>query len=95
MLDRWWLGTHQGAISPKHLDYYLDEYSFRYNRRRSRARGMLFYRLLQQATQVDPAPYRRLVGGRTHPAPIYRAYESEVDTHFSELFPSYWNTYPA
>ena len=69
LLDRWWLGTHQGAISPKHLDYYLDEYSFRYNRRRSRARGMLFYRLLQQATQVDPAPYRRLVGGKMRPGP--------------------------
>lgn len=69
LVDRWWLGTHQGAISPKHLDYYLDEYTFRYNRRRSRARGMLFYRLLEQATQVDPAPYRRLVGGKTHPDP--------------------------
>jgi len=48
LLDRWWLGTHQGAISPKHLDYYLDEYTFRFNRRRSRAPGMLFYRLLEQ-----------------------------------------------
>lgn len=64
LLERWWLGTHQGAIRPKHLDYYLDEYTFRYNRRRSRARGMLFYRLLQQSTQVDPAPYKSLVGGK-------------------------------
>jgi len=63
LLDRWWLGTHQGAISPKHLDYYLDEYTFRYNRRRSRARGMLFYRLLQQSAHIDPVPYKRLVGG--------------------------------
>jgi len=69
LLDRWWLGTHQGAIRPKHLDYYLDEYTFRYNRRRSRARGMLFYRLLQQGTQVDPAPYRHLVGGNMHADP--------------------------
>jgi transposase-like protein len=67
LVDRWWLGTHQGAISPKHLDYYLDEYTFRFNRRRSLARGLLFYRLLQQATQVDPAPYRHLVGGKDHP----------------------------
>jgi len=64
LLDRWWLGTHQGAISPRHLDYYLDEYAFRYNRRRSRARGMLFYRLLQQSVHVDPVPYKRLIGGK-------------------------------
>ena len=64
LLQRWWLGTHQGAIRPNHLDYYLDEYTFRYNRRQSRARGMLFYRLLQQSVQVDPAPYRSLVGGK-------------------------------
>ena len=65
LLDRWWLGTHQGAIRAKHLDYYLDEYTFRYNRRQSRARGMLFYRLLQQSAQVDPVPYRNLVGGKS------------------------------
>ncbi len=63
LLKRWLLGTHQGAVSPKHLDYYLDEYTFRFNRRRSRARGMLFYRLLQQALKVDSVPYRRLVSG--------------------------------
>lgn len=65
LLDRWWLGTHQGAISPRHLDYYLDEYTFRYNRRRSRARGMLFYRLLQQSAHADPVPYKHLIGGKT------------------------------
>lgn len=64
LLDRWWLGTHQGAIRPPHLDYYLDEYTFRFNRRRSRARGLLFYRLLQQALEVEPVPYKRLVGGK-------------------------------
>ena len=64
LLDRWWLGTHQGAISVRHLDYYLDEYTFRFNRRRSQARGMLFYRLLQQSVQVDAVPYKRLVGGK-------------------------------
>jgi transposase-like protein len=63
LLNRWWLGTHQGAIRPRHLDYYLDEYTFRYNRRGSQARGMLFYRLLQQAVRADPVPYRGLVGG--------------------------------
>ena len=63
LLKRWLLGTHQGAVSEKHLDYYLDEFTFRFNRRRSRARGLLFYRLLQNAVQVDPVPYRQLVGG--------------------------------
>jgi len=44
--------------------YYLDEYTFRFNRRRSGSRGLLFYRLLQQAAASDPVPYRRLVGGK-------------------------------
>jgi len=65
LLKRWILGTHQGAISWKHLDYYLDEFTFRFNRRRSGARGMLFYRLLQQAVATDPVPYRRMVGGES------------------------------
>jgi hypothetical protein len=63
LLKRWLLGTHQGAVRPEHLDYYLDEFAFRFNRRTSRSRGKLFYRLLQQAVQVDPAPYQSLVGG--------------------------------
>jgi transposase-like protein len=61
LLKRWLLGTHQGAVSSKHLDYYLDEFTFRFNRRTSRSRGKLFYRLLQQAVQIDPAPYRTIV----------------------------------
>jgi transposase-like protein len=64
LLKRWLLGTHQGAVSPQHLEYYLDEFTFRFNRRRSKARGMLFYRLLQQAVRTDPVPYLSLVGGR-------------------------------
>lgn len=64
LLKRWLVGTHQGAVSHEHLDYYLDEFTFRFNRRRSRARGLLFYRLLQQAVEVAPIPYSRLVGGK-------------------------------
>ena len=64
LLKRWLMGTHQGAVSTKHLDYYLDEFTFRFNRRTSRSRGKLFYRLLQQAVQVDPAPYKMIVGGK-------------------------------
>ena len=54
LLKRWLMGTHQGAVSHKHLDYYLDEFTFRFNRRRSKSRGKLFYRLAQQAVAVDP-----------------------------------------
>lgn len=63
LLKRWLLGTHQGAVSTAHLDYDLDEFTFRFNRRRARHPGKVFYRLVQQALLVDPAPYRRLVKG--------------------------------
>jgi transposase-like protein len=55
-LKRWLLGTHQGAAQPEYLAYYLDEFTFRFNRRTSRSRGKLFYRLIQQALQIDPVP---------------------------------------
>lgn len=61
LLKRWLLGTHQGAVSREHLDYYLDEFTFRFNRRTSRDRGKLFYRLLQQAAAVEPTSYRQMV----------------------------------
>jgi hypothetical protein len=61
LLKRWLLGTHQGAVANEYLGYYLDEFTFRFNRRTSASRGKLFYRLLQQAVQVDPAPQRRLM----------------------------------
>jgi transposase-like protein len=64
LLKRWLMSTHQGAVSHEHLDYYLDEFTFRFNRRRSKARGLLFYRLIQQAVEVAPVPYRVLVGGK-------------------------------
>lgn len=63
LLKRWLLGTHQGAVSAEHLDYYLDEFTFRFNRRTSRSRGKLFYRLLQQAVQLPPTPCREMIGG--------------------------------
>ena len=61
LLKRWLLGTHQGAVSEKHLPYYLDEFTFRFNRRTSRSRGKLFYRLLQQAVEVGPHTYETLI----------------------------------
>jgi len=55
LLKRWLLGTHQGAVHQSHLEYYLDEFTFRFNRRTSRSRGKLFYRLIQQAVAIDPS----------------------------------------
>ena len=64
LLKRWLLGTHQGAVSATHLDYYLDEYTFRFNRRTSGSRGLLFLRLMQQAVDLSPVPAKELLGGR-------------------------------
>jgi len=63
LVKRWLVGTHQGAVSHEHLDYYLDEYNFRFNRRTSRSRGKLFYRLLQQAVATEPRAYHALFRG--------------------------------
>jgi len=63
LLKRWILGTHQGSVSHEHLAYYLDEFTFRFNRRRSAYRGKLFYRLLQQALQTGPVPCSELKKG--------------------------------
>lgn len=62
LLKRWLLGIHQGAVRQHQLEFYLDEFTFRFNRRTSRSRGKLFYRLAQQAVMVEPAPYARMVG---------------------------------
>lgn len=61
LLKRWLLGTHQGAVSHEHLSYYLDEYTFRFNRITSKHRGKLFFRLLQNAMEIDPVTYREMV----------------------------------
>ncbi len=63
LLKRWLLGTYQGAVRPAHLDYYLDEYTFRFNRRTSASRGKLFFRLVQQAVLVAPVRNKDIVGG--------------------------------
>ena len=61
LLKRWMLGTHQGAIGHQHLDDYLNEFVFRFNRRKSASRGKLFFRLAQQAVPIAPTTYERLV----------------------------------
>jgi transposase-like protein len=64
LLKRWLLGTHQGYASPKQLAFYLDEFTFRFNRRTSSHRGLLFFRLLQQAMATRPSPYDQIIKSR-------------------------------
>jgi transposase-like protein len=64
LLKRWLQGTHQGSPRPSHLDYYLDEFVFRFNRSTSRSRGLLFYRLIQQAVNIDPVKGTNIRGGQ-------------------------------
>ena len=66
LLKRWLMGTHQGAVKQKQLEYYLDEFTFRFNRRTSRSRGLLFYRLLQQAMLTAPVTYAQIAGKAKH-----------------------------
>jgi len=68
LLKRWNAGTHHYRVEREHLQYYLDKFTFRFNRRRSKARGMLFYRLLQQTVNTDPHPLADLIGGAEGPA---------------------------
>lgn len=62
LLKRWLLGTYQGRVEPSYLDYYLDEFTFRFSRRTSGSRGKLFYRLIQQAVAIDPLLTKRICG---------------------------------
>ena len=61
LAKRWLLGTHQGSVEPAHLASYLNEFVFRFNRRRSRSRGMVFYRVLELAVAHDPVRYQDLI----------------------------------
>lgn len=63
LLKRWLLGTHQGSVKPQQLDYYLDEFTFRFNRRHSRHVGLLFHRLVQEAVVTEPIPLKAITGG--------------------------------
>jgi hypothetical protein len=61
LVKRWINGTHQGNVSPKYLSYYLDEFAFRFNRKLSIYRGKLFYRLMQQAVDTPPQPFKEII----------------------------------
>ena len=67
LLKRWLAGTHQGAVTPSHLQAYLDEFSFRFNRRLSQHRGKLFYRLMQQAVTARPPAVKALYVSKPQP----------------------------
>lgn len=67
LLKRWLTGTHQGAVTPSHLQAYLDEFSFRFNRRLSHHRGKLFYRLMQQAVTMRPPAVKALYVSKLQP----------------------------
>ena len=64
LLKRWLLGTHQGGVSIRQLDYCFDEFVFMFNRRTSGSRGLLFYRLMEQAVATTPKPAKIIIGGR-------------------------------
>ena len=63
LVKRWILGTYHGSVQPEHLDAYLDEFVFRFNRRTSTSRGLLFYRLMQQAVVTAPVTYQSVIKG--------------------------------
>ncbi len=67
LAKRWLLSTHQGSVDEAHLQRYLDEFVFRFNRRRSRSRGLVFYRLLELAVGHDPVRYRDLIANPRSP----------------------------
>lgn len=70
LVKRWLMGTMQGSVSPEHVQAYFDEWVFRFNRRNSRSRGLLFHTLLRQAVDGAPVTYTSLrKAGRTRPAP--------------------------
>ena len=69
LAKRWLLSTHQGAVDTEHLDEYLDEFCFRFNRRTSRSRGLVFLRVLQLAVGHDPVRYQQLIK-RPRPRPV-------------------------
>ena len=65
LLKRWLMGTHHGGVSIRHLDYYLDEFTFRFNRRTSKRRGLLFYRLIENSVKLQPVSYDAIVTAKS------------------------------
>jgi transposase-like protein len=85
LVQRWILGTHHGSVQPEHLDAYLDEFVFRFNRRTSGSRGMLFYRLLQQAVVTEPVTYAQVASCIKRKKPVLRKSKAEATPLQSKL----------
>ena len=64
LVKRWLLGTHQGSVDEAHLQAYLDEFVFRFNRRTSRSRGLVFHRVMELAVGHHPVRYSDLIVDR-------------------------------
>ena len=73
LYKRWTMGVHQGAVSDKHLQKYLDEFVFRFNRRKSKSRGKVFYRLIEQAVFYKATPYWNILERSRPNVPLKRA----------------------
>lgn len=65
LLKRWLLGTLHGRLDPKHMDHYFEEFVFRFNRRTSKARGLLFQRVIENSIRVNPAPYAEIIARKS------------------------------
>lgn len=63
LLKRWIMGTHQGCVVPEHLQSYLEEFTFRFNRRKSKSRGLVFYRLMEQSVTTTPVTFNDVTFG--------------------------------
>jgi transposase-like protein len=93
LFKRWLLGTTQGAIDADHLQSYLNEFVFRFNRRNSRHRGLLFQRLLAQAVQGEPRTFKSLVASpaphpvKAMPHVVRRVRPESLDLHVPEIYP--------
>ena len=63
LFKRWMLGTHQGSFDPEHLQAYLEQFTFRFNRRTSRSPGLVFQRLIEQAIATGPITNAKVTHG--------------------------------
>ena len=84
LAKRWLLGTHQGAADSTHMSHYLNEFVFRFNRRRSRSRGMVFYRVLELAVAHEPMRFQDLIASRRPRKPAPRAAQTARASHEPE-----------
>lgn len=88
LVKRWMMGTHQGSFEAEHLQAYLDEFAFRFNRRKSKHRGMLFYRLIEQSVAMHPMSFQELVA---NPKPKVDGKDFSVPSNLRNKSPSSLN----